>query len=215
MVTRVGPVRRAIRIAQEDEARLRAELQRGRQQASLSREAVARAIGLPRTLVERIENGTRPTRLAEYAAFGEVLGLDVRLRAYPGGDPLRDIAHARLLERLRVRLHPSLRWATEVPLPIEGDLRAWDAVIRGPGWQVAAEAETVLADIQAAERKIALKQRDGGIDHVILLVADTRRNRRALAAAPASFQGWSRDSRSAMRALKAADEPPDSVIIIL
>jgi transcriptional regulator with XRE-family HTH domain len=215
MVTRVGPVRRAIRIAQEDEARLRAELQRGRQQASLSREAVARAIGLPRTLVERIENGTRPTRLAEYAAFGEVLGLDVRLRAYPGGDPLRDIAHARLLERLRVRLHPSLRWATEVPLPIEGDLRAWDAVIRGPGWQVAAEAETVLADIQAAERKIALKQRDGGIDHVILLVADTRRNRRALAAAPAAFQGWSRDSRSAMRALKAADEPPDSVIIIL
>jgi hypothetical protein len=88
-------------------------------------------------------------------------------------------------------------------------------VIRGPGWQVAAEAETVLADIQAAERKIALKQRDGGIDHVILLVADTRRNRRALAAAPAAFQGWNRHSRSAMRALKAADEPRDSAIIIL
>ena len=79
-----------------------------------------------------------------------------RLRAYPAGDPLRDAAHARLLERLRNILHPDLGSTTEVPSPGDRDPRAWDAMIRGRGWRLPVEAETVVTDVQALERKLAL-----------------------------------------------------------
>lgn len=48
------------------------------------------------------------------------------------------------------------------------------------------EAETVVDDVQALERRLALKKRDGRAEIVVLLLADTRRNRRAIAAAQAA-----------------------------
>jgi transcriptional regulator with XRE-family HTH domain len=215
MTARVGPVRRAARIAAEDEARVRTDLIRARQGSGLSREILGRACGLSRTIVERIESGTRPTTVREYAALGAGVGLDVRLRAYPAGDPIRDAGQQRLLERLRSRLHPSLRWSTEVPLPIEGDLRAWDAMIRGTDWRLPVEAETALDDIQATERRLTLKRRDGEADHVILLVADTRRNRRALAAAPGAFAELPLRTREILADLARGTHPGGSGIVIL
>ena len=165
--------------------------------------------------MERLETGSRRVTVREFAAYGAAVGLDVRLRAYPAGDPIRDAGQSRLLERFRTRLHPSLRWSTEVPLPIEGDLRAWDATIRGRNWRLAVEAETVLDDLQALERKLALKRRDGGLDHLILLVADTRRNRRALASAPGAFADLPLRIREVVRALAAGRDPGGSGIVIL
>jgi transcriptional regulator with XRE-family HTH domain len=181
----------------------------------LSRDEVGRACGVSRTVIDRIESGSRRCTILELAAFGAAVGLDVRLRAYPAGDPIRDAGQIRLLERLRARLHPSLRWTTEVPLPIGGDLRAWDAMIRGPDWRLAVEAETVLDDLQATERRMGLKARDGAVDHVLLLVADTRRNRHALAAAPAAFAGFSREARATLRCLGAGRDPGGSAIVML
>ncbi|HUQ78363.1 MAG TPA: helix-turn-helix transcriptional regulator [Patescibacteria group bacterium] len=215
MTNRDSPLRRAIRTANEDEARVRADLARARRGAGLSREAVGRAAGLSRSALERLETGARRSTVRELAAVGSAVGLDVRLRAYPAGDPVRDAGQLRLLERLRSRLDGGLSWRTEVPLPIEGDRRAWDAVIGGTRWLAAVEAETVLDDLQAIERRVALKQRDGGIDHVVVLVADTRRNRRALAAAPHAFAGFSRDARTVLRALGAGRDPECSAILIL
>ena len=102
-----------------------------------------------------------------------------------------------------------------MPLPIPGDRRAWDALIRGEGWIMAVEAETVLDDLQAVERRITLKQRDGGVDHVIILVADTRRNQRALAAAPNAFPGFGREARAMLRALAAGRDPLGSCVVLL
>jgi transcriptional regulator with XRE-family HTH domain len=195
--------------------RVRADLVRARQAAGLSRETVGRACGLSRTIVERIESGSRPTTVREFAALGAVVGLDVRFRAYVAGDPIRDAGQQRLLDRLRPRLHPSLQWSTEVPLPIAGDLRAWDAVIRGRAWRTAVEAETVLDDIQALERRLALKRRDGDVDHVILLVADTRRNRRALASSPTAFADLPMRTREILAAFREGRDPGQSGIVIL
>jgi hypothetical protein len=117
------------------------------------------------------------------SAYCAVLGLELSLRTYPAGDPIRDRAQLALLERLRGRLHPNLRWRTEVPLPIERDLRAWDADIRGTTpapWRARVEAETKLADLQALERRLTLKHRDDPGGHLILLVSDTRANRAGL-----------------------------------
>jgi hypothetical protein len=151
----------------------------------------------------------------DYAVLGAAVGLDIRLRAYPAGDPIRDVASQRLLSRFHAVLHPSLGWRTEVPLAITGDLRAWDAVIKGAGWRCHLEAETVLDDLQALERRLERKRRDGGADHVILLVADTKRNRRALAAAPAAFGGFSRDARAILGALRRGDDPGCDAIILV
>jgi hypothetical protein len=80
---------------------------------------------------------------------------------------------------------------------------------------VTVEAETVLDDVQAVERRIARKQRDGGIDHVIILIADTPRNRRALAAAPGTFATFSRDARHVLRAVGSGADPATNAIVIL
>jgi hypothetical protein len=170
---------------------------------------------MTRWAVERTEAGTRRATIEELACLGAAVGRDVRLRAYPAGDPIRDAGHARLLERLRCEVASNLRWRTEVPLPIEGDLRAWDAMITGPGWRLAVEAETVIEDVQALERKLSRKQRDGGVPHLLVLFADTPRNRRAFAAAPAAFETWPLRTCDVLGALRAGRDPGASGIAFL
>jgi hypothetical protein len=50
---------------------------------------------------------------------------------------------------------------------------------------------------------------------VILLIADTRRNRRALAAAPAAFAGFCRESRALLRALRSGADPASDAILFV
>jgi transcriptional regulator with XRE-family HTH domain len=200
----------------EDFARVRSELARGRRATGLSLERVAAASGVSASTVGRIESGAiRCPDLRVVAGIAACAGLDVRLRAYPAGDAIRDAGQQRLLDRLRGNLHADLRWTTEVPLPIDGDLRAWDAVIGGDGWSLAVEAETVLDDIQAVERRLNLKLRDGGIEHVILLVAETRANRAAVDASSCAFPGLARQARSTLRALRHGVDPGRSSIVLL
>jgi transcriptional regulator with XRE-family HTH domain len=216
MTIRERPADRGRRRARSDAGVIAGDLFQARTSHGLSLRTVSAAAGIDHTRLWRFERGAATElTLADVAAVGAVLGLDVRLRAYPASDPIRDAGQQRLLERLHARLHPGLRWQTEVPLPIEGDRRAWDALIRGECWACGIEAETVLSDVQAVERRLALKIRDGGVDRVILLVADTRRNRRALAGAPAAFTWLDRDARSVLRALGAAEQPSESAIVFL
>jgi hypothetical protein len=157
--------------------------------------------------------------LAFMSAYCAVVGLDLAIRTYPAGDPIRDAGQLALLERLRARPHPCLRWRTEVPLPIEGDLRAWDAEIRGRDprpWRVRVEAETRINDAQALERKVALKLRDDADGHLVLLVSDTRAHRRSLATlAPGLNAMLPRATREILSALAAGREPPGSGVVIM
>ena len=216
MGTKLALVERARRRIAEDDRRVRADIVAARRNAGLSQDAVGAACGISGSAEGRIESGlTRTVDVRTLAAMAAAVGFDLRLRAYPAGDAIRDAGQVRLLERLRRRVHPSLRWATEVPLPIDGDLRAWDAAIRGPGWLIGVEAETVVDDIQALERRLALKRRDGEVDQVILLIADTVRNRRALASAPAAFADLPMRTRELLAALRVARDPGGSRIVIL
>ena len=113
---------------------------------------------------------------------GFAVGLRLGARMYPDGDPVRDAPQLRLLDRFHVKVPPEAGWQTEVPMAIAGDLRAWDAVIKLAGRRAGCEAETRLADIQALERRLALKLRDGSVDVLILIVADTANNRAVLRA---------------------------------
>jgi len=199
MASRDGAIARAVRVTKSDQARVLTDLARARRTAGLSHRDVGRACGMSRSMVARIESGQRTATAAELAAIGAAVGLDIRLHAYPAGDPIRDAGQQRLLERFRLHLDESIVMTTEVPLPIEGDLRGWDAILRTRTWHKPVEGETVIDDVQALERRVRLKVRDGGVDGVILVVANTRRNRRAIAAAPSAFQEFDRDARRAAR----------------
>jgi hypothetical protein len=148
-----------------------------------------------------------------------VVGLDLVVRTYPAGDPIRDRAQLALLERLRARLHPELRWRTEVPLGIAGDLRAWDAEIRGDApapWRARVEAETTIPDGQALERRISLKARDDPDGHVILLVSDTRANRTALRMLREDLrEQCPLASRAVLTALGHGSNPGGSGVVVL
>lgn len=148
--------------------------------------------------------------------IGAILGLDVSLRAYPDGDPIRDAAQLGLLARFRARLPAGLSWRSEVPLGVQGDQRAWDAVAAGPGWHVPVDAETRLHDVQAFSRRLALKSRDDAVDVLILLVADTRHNRRVLRlAAPDLAMQFPAKGPAILAALAAGRPPPGSGIVLL
>jgi hypothetical protein len=110
----------------------------------------------------------------------------------------------------------------EVPLPIVGDRRAWDVwladliddVGRRRGMPV--EVESRIGDAQAQMRRLTLKMRDAEVDHVLLVVADTPANRRAVAAAwivlgvmfPIS-------ARKALAALAAGRYPGGSCLVFI
>jgi transcriptional regulator with XRE-family HTH domain len=216
MATRERRSDRADRLADETLASLGRELRRARIGAGVSQRTLQAATGVSHSEICRLERGRAPNvPLRTLVVLATSLGLIIPTRPYPEGDAIRDAGHARLLERFRRRLHPSLRWRTEVPLPSPGDRRSWDAVTGATSWRAGVEAETVIDDTQALERRLSLKRRDGGVDHVILLVADTPRNRRALAAAPAAFADYPIRGREILVALVAGREPRGSGIVLL
>jgi transcriptional regulator with XRE-family HTH domain len=149
--------------------------------AGLAQGEVARAIRVSASQYSRIERGLSPDlSIRKASRLCAVLGLDLSVRTFPAGDPIRDAVQIALLERLRARCHSSLTWRTEVPMELAGDRRAWDATISADSWRAGVEAETALTDLQALDRKLALKERDGGMDRVVLVLLDSRRNRSAL-----------------------------------
>jgi transcriptional regulator with XRE-family HTH domain len=218
MATRESTAERARRSARRDVDTVLADLREARLASGLSQDVVAAAIGVSQAHVSRIEAARgRAPGLELMAAHASVLGLRLRIQAYPDGEPIRDRAQLRLLAALRARLPAEVAWRTEVPLPIEGDRRAWDAVLMvEEGW-TAIEAETRLRDIQATQRRIELKRRDDPrVGRVVILVADTARNRTALVeAGPQIRRQYPLGTREVLGALGAGVLPALDGIAIL
>jgi transcriptional regulator with XRE-family HTH domain len=218
--TRERPIDRGRRIATADRLRIGRELRVAREIAGRSLDAIATTSGLSKSHVGRIERAELTSvTVDQLARVGAAVGLDVRVRAYPGPDPLLDTAQVAVLGRLRNRLHPALTFRTEVPLPIAGDQRAWDGMIgnlSGLAQRMPVEAETRWLDTQGQMRRFTLKLRDSGLDHVLLLLADTKRNRDAIAvAASIVLAAFPVSPRSALAALAAGEHPGGSACIFL
>lgn len=208
---------RGRRQAQRTLVTLGEELRQARVTAGLSQRQLAAASGARQALVSLVERGqaTRASVLVLATLFA-VLGQRLSVRPYPDGSPLRDEAHARLLARFRDRLPAGATMRTEVPVGIPGDGRAWDAEVGMDGARCTVEAETALGDLQAVDRRIALKMADGQVDHVLLLVADTHRNRRVLREfRHLLVDRYPLDTRAIMIALRAGRCPGASGIAVL
>jgi transcriptional regulator with XRE-family HTH domain len=217
MSSRERPIDRASRKALADLGRIGDEIRASRTSRGLSTRTVALAVGVSNAQVSRIERG-QAARVPFWALarLASAVGLELSVRAYPGAGPVRDLAHARLLDDLRARLHPSLTWSTEVPLPTPGDQRAWDALIAGPAWRFGVEAETAPRDAQALVRRVHLKARDSVVDGVLLALRDTRTTREFLeAGGPSLRTSFTFDSRRVFAALRAGARPSGDAIVIV
>jgi transcriptional regulator with XRE-family HTH domain len=209
MTVRDRRVDRAIALAASLSARARQEFRDARVASGLSRGDVGRSVGISPSQVDRFERGIlRDIRLEQLCRLSVAVGLVPNLRFFPDGDPLRDAGQVRVLCRLHNRL-PVGRFRTEVPLHGQSDLRAWDALLDGTGCMDAFEIETRVADLQALERRVMLKLRDDTtIQHVFLVVADTRRNRTALSAGRAGLRGnLPLDTRAVLASFSAGGCP--------
>lgn len=194
-----------------------AEIRLVRRGAGVSIRAAAASVGMSETTFGRIERGRLPNvTIRQLARACAAVGLKFAGRPYLDGDPVRDSGHARLLERLHAEAPQRAAWRTEVPISSGGDGRAWDAQLTLGGVVVAIEAEMRLSDIQALDRRIALKRRDSGVDLVILLVADTVGNRRAVAAHRESLRAnFPSDTRAVLAAIRSGRPPTASGIVVL
>ena len=196
--------------------RIADELSNARLSAGLSVREVARTVRVSAARLERAERGDPGTLTIDLAArIAPVVGLLLAASLHVDGDPVRDRAHLALLERFRLRLDHSLVWRTEVPMPIAGDLRAGDGVIAAAFGTILVEAETRVTDIQAAERKSALKQRDLGADRLILLIADTPTNRRVVSLHPELRERFPIGTRRCLAALGRGEDPGGDCLVIL
>lgn len=194
------------------------ELRDARIAEGLSQRAVAVLAGIAASQVGRIERGEqRHPTVDQLSRIAVVLGLALSLKLYPQGSPARDAGQLALLGRLIARLAGPLRHRREVPLPIPGDLRAWDATIDGPGRSCAVEAEVRLHDMQELARRIALKLRDDPtVGGVILLVARSAHNRGVLREhREALREAFPLDGAAILAALRRGEVPPASGILVL
>lgn len=193
------------------------EFREARTQAALTQRELGAIVGISPAEISRIERGRSPHVAYEtLVLLAAALGLDIPLRAYPNGDPVRDAAQLALLARLRALLPTGLRHPTEVPLGIPGDLRAWDEVVEGQGWSLPTEAETRIRDVQALCRKLALKCRDAGVDTMLLVIADTRHNRHVLRLAANDLaEAFPVRGRDALAALRMGAKPAGSAILLV
>jgi hypothetical protein len=147
-----------------------------------------------------------------------VLGLEIALRAYPGGLPTRDAGHAGRLSRFLMMAAPPLAWRLEVPLPAVPDRwerRAWDALLFGRDERTAIELEMRVRDVQAVRRRHELKRRDDPTENFLLLVAETRHNRRVVAEFAELFNELPRLRPTAVKAaLEAGRHPPTGLLFV-
>lgn len=193
------------------------ELRLGRISGGLRQRDVAGRLGMSRGRLCRIEQGrVRTVNLPELALMAAVVGLKPYVKLFPLGRRLLDGPQLGLLSRLRSRLHPSWSWATEVPIPIPGDLRSADCVVETGGCRVLIEAYTRLSDFQAQTSRAAQKKRDLGADRLVLLLAATHANRAAAREARAVAGGsFPLGTRRTLSALAEGRDPGADAIVFL
>ena len=217
MPAREKPFDRGTRRGREFLAQVGRELRSARIDRGLTLAEVGAAVGNSAAECSRIERGLAPSvRLITLCQYAAIVGLDLSIRTFAGGEPIRDVGQAPLAARFQGLLHQSLGWRSEVALPRPGDPRAWDGMIIGSDWRYGVELESAPHDAQALARRIELKQRDGMVDGVILVLPATRRTREFLAAAaPVLAPNFPIPGPRALELLRAGVCPGGNAIVVI
>jgi transcriptional regulator with XRE-family HTH domain len=194
------------------------ELRTARQTAGVSQRQLGAYIGRAQSEVSRLEAGdyldVPVTTLSEMAS---VLGMELHLSLHPSGDPIADKAQQPLIGRfLSVVAAPPYRVFREALMPRPGDRRAWDVLLRLDSLLVGVEAETRVRDVQALTRRMRERERDGGVDHVLLVLSDTAHNRRLAAQVREALgERFATLTGSVLAALRSGRPVPGSAVLLM
>lgn len=216
MASRLRAVDEARRTWHRRRAEIGAELRASRKMRGASQAAVALAVDASVSGISRRELGTaRNVSVLALAEQAAAVGLKLAINLYPAGGGVRDEAQLRYVHRFLERVADAFTHELEAVIPLPGDLRAVDVLLRAPGVVVAVEVITRFTDAQAQVRAARLKARDVGATRLVIAVSATHANRRALEAArPALVGAWDLDSRRVLSAL-GGGRPPDRDALIL
>jgi transcriptional regulator with XRE-family HTH domain len=192
------------------------ELRRARLAAGLTQSAVGSAVGLSKATISRIERGQPPLPdFVTAARVASMVGLELSIRCFPAAGQLRDIAHIGLIQRFLRRVPPTVHRQLEAPVR-PGDLRAWDLLLTLGATSIGVAAETRIRDLQALLRREHRKLADGGVEHLLLLVADTRHNRSALhEAGPVLREALPLGTRFLLTQIGRGEAPTSNGIVLL
>lgn len=217
MAIRTNLVEEAARRARQQLTTVISELCAARRTAGLSQAVVGAACGWSRQLVGAMESGRIEPTPTQLARWGAVVGLDIPIRTYPGGSPLRDAGQLRLLARFQQAVGSAWTWRTEVPVSSDRlDRRAIDCVAVRRPYRVGIEAIARLADSQAQVRSATLKQQAADLDLMLLVLADTRHNRRAIEiAAPSLTPAFPLTGREVLAPLRAGRLPAANGVVLI
>jgi transcriptional regulator with XRE-family HTH domain len=217
MPNRTSPIHDAAREATWANQTVGRELRVARICAGRTQRQIGEQLGHSKSEISRREHGRVPTlSTVELSRHAAAVGLRCFVRLYPAIRRPLDQAQLNLLHRLRSRIGPQWSWKFEVPMPIAGDLRAADALIRTVTHSSVVEAITRFADAQSQERAAHLKKRDLHADSLILLVAGSSSNRSALrAAGPILDEAFPFGTREALLTLAAGKGLRGDALIVL
>ncbi len=152
----------------------------------------------------------------ELGELAAAVGLRLSVSAWPDAPAIRDVGQVAVIRQFRQRIGPGWSWQLEVPVPIPGDRRAVDAVIRAGDGSAAIVAVTQVHDLQAQLRAIRLKARDMRIERVIVVVRASDRNRRMLrGAADIAALGFPVGTRAALQALAGGRLPDGDALVLV
>lgn len=164
-------------------ARSLTELRQTRVGAGVSQEQLASDLGISQGAYSRIETGRLgDVGVIAISQIASVLGYEVSVGLHPIGDPVRDKGQLACGRRFGALLSDRWRVTDETLLPGAGEQRAWDKLLRltdaAPRYQVGADIESRVWDIQAIVRRTRARERDGQVDHILIVLADSAHNRR-------------------------------------
>jgi transcriptional regulator with XRE-family HTH domain len=203
---------RSVRLAHD----LGDELRAARYIAGLTQRRVATAIGSSQAEVSRRERGHTPgLGIDRLLVHGAAVGMRVSVKLWPAGGAIRDAAQARYIAAFVSRIGRPWDVRLEATIPIPGDLRAIDVLLRSAAGAVAVEVITRLSDLQAQIRAAQLKARDAAAVRLVIVVAATHANRSAIAASRATIVAtFDLDARQVLIDLAAGRIPPRDALIL-
>jgi transcriptional regulator with XRE-family HTH domain len=194
-----------------------ADLRSQRKLLGATQAQVGEAFGISPSEVSRRERGSAPSMtvrsLCEHAA---AVGLRVSVTMHPSAAAVRDAGQVRAMHRFLDRVSDAFHPELEAVIPLPGDLRAVDVVLRAAGILIAVEVVTRLVDLQALLRSARLKARDIGATRLVIVVTGTRGNRRILDdARPVLLSSWDLDTRRVLAILAAGRQPERDAIVVI
>jgi transcriptional regulator with XRE-family HTH domain len=200
--------------------RTMAELRVRREEMGISQLQLARALGYSQARLWRLETERVDPTVVDFSEMASLLGMELSLGLHPIGDPIRDKGQQALGRRFDAI--PAAVWqiTAETLLPNPGDQRSWDRLLRlttsSVRHLVGADLETRIRDIQALVRRTRMRERDGGVDAILIVLSDSATNRALVGQLRGALGADYRTSpRRILAALRHGTQLPGSGVILV